>query len=403
MHKSYLFFAVSAVMWLGGCTALFKPAGYNPRTAFVKSDWPADLAQNENMREALQQGLAQSLCYYGSRPDAETTAMGPETYTAAQMRSLLQNVRDKFAAEKESARLNEWLKDNFQIYRPVSGNVQITAYCRPRLRASRKPSTQYPYPVYRVPNDWVYVQPADFIKTSSRLTDSRMLVGRVTPERRVIPGYFTREEIDFGNTLTGKGYELSWVDSLADLYFLQVEGSGILEYEDGSTTTVAYAGSNGQPYRGISRLLIQEGRMKPETCSIPGMKKYLAEHPVDLRRILSSNPSYVFFEPGQAYALGCLKVPLTPYVSAAVDQNLFPPGGLGYLQVEVPEFDAQGNTLGARMFQSFILFQDTGGAFHGPDKLDLFAGDGPKAEALAGHFTGDGRLYILVPKENGKK
>lgn len=335
--------------------------------------------------------------YLQTRPNDERISLGPDTCTIGQMQAAMQQLADRFKTN-ETAEFYEWLKEHFKLYRPVSQSLQVTAYCRPRLKGSWSFSPKYPYPLYQLPADWVYLRPADFLVDPKPETRGKTRICRVTPERLVVPGYYTREEIDFGNTLAGRGQVLCWVDSLEDAYFLQVEGSGVIEFEDGTTTHVAYAGANGQPYRGIGAMLVREGALPANQMSIPAIKKHLREHPQEIRRILSSNPSYVFFAPGEKAAVGSLQVPLTPFTSAAVDQRLYPAGGLGWLQVDLPVFDSQGNSSHARAFNSLVFFQDKGGAIQGLDRLDLFCGEGPEAEMLAGYLNAQGRVFVLAPK-----
>ncbi|MBU0990535.1 MAG: murein transglycosylase, partial [Proteobacteria bacterium] len=49
-------------------------------------------------------------------------------------------------------------------------------------------------------------------------------------------------------------------------------------------------------------------------------------------------------------------------------------------------------------FSRFVLNQDTGGAIKGAGRADIFWGNGPYAEMVAGHLRHDGELYILIKK-----
>jgi membrane-bound lytic murein transglycosylase A len=46
----------------------------------------------------------------------------------------------------------------------------------------------------------------------------------------------------------------------------------------------------------------------------------------------------------------------------------------------------------------FVLNQDAGAAIKGPGRVDIFCGDGPNAERLAGSLKEKGDLYILIRK-----
>ena len=45
---------------------------------------------------------------------------------------------------------------------------------------------------------------------------------------------------------------LAWMRA-EDLFFLQIQGSGYLTFEDGSSMRAAYAADNGRPFAGIAR------------------------------------------------------------------------------------------------------------------------------------------------------
>ena len=46
---------------------------------------------------------------------------------------------------------------------------------------------------------------------------------------------------------------LFYTDDAIAFFFLQIQGSGRVVFDDGSTTRIAYAGENGQPYTAIGR------------------------------------------------------------------------------------------------------------------------------------------------------
>ena len=48
-----------------------------------------------------------------------------------------------------------------------------------------------------------------------------------------------------------------WTDDYINLFFLQIQGSGIGIFEDGKKVKVAYEGNNNLPYKSIGKILIQ--------------------------------------------------------------------------------------------------------------------------------------------------
>jgi membrane-bound lytic murein transglycosylase A len=69
------------------------------------------------------------------------------------------------------------------------------------------------------------------------------------------------------------------------------------------------------------------------------------------------------------------------------------------IKTRKPLFDAGGQILEWVSFARFVLNQDAGAAIKGPGRVDLFCGDAPNAERLAGSFKEKGEIYILLRKK----
>ena len=82
----------------------------------------------------------------------------------------------------------------------------------------------------------------------------------LTPQgKRVVP-YFDRAQIDVNAlTATSSLKPLAWVDDVVEAFFLQIQGSGLIELADGSRMRVGYADQNGHPFRGVGRILVDRG------------------------------------------------------------------------------------------------------------------------------------------------
>ena len=180
--------------------------------------------------------------------------------------------------------------------------------------------------------------------------------------------------------------------------FLQIQGSGKLILRDGSTISAGYSAKNGLPYRSIGRYMMEKGFLTKEEMSMQAIREYLARHPETVRDVLYYNPSYVFFRRLEKGPLGNLGVPLTPGRSIALDSGLFPKGALGFITCKKPVMDNKGRVKEWEEFSRFVLNQDTGGAIKGAGRADIFWGNGPYAEAAAGHQNHKGELYILIKK-----
>ncbi len=263
----------------------------------------------------------------------------------------------------------------------------MTGYYEPLLKGSRRPSPKYPVPIYRVPDDLIVVDLASVYPELSGLRLRGKLEGR-----KVVP-YPSRREINATNALRGR--ELLWVDDPIDAFFLQVQGSGRVQFEDGRVTRLGYGENNGHPYRSIGRWLVEQGELTIDQASMQGIKGWVARNPQRLNQLLEQNPSFVFFrelplgDPG-AGPKGALGVPLTPGASLAVDSRHIPLG--------VPVVLSSTDPSSGAAFARPMMAQDTGTAIRGPLRFDYFWGYGAEAGEKAGRQKHEGSAWVLTPK-----
>lgn len=263
----------------------------------------------------------------------------------------------------------------------------ITGYYEPLLQGSRQKSEEFRYPLYGVPEDLLVV---DLGELYPQLKDMR-LRGKLEGNR-VVP-YYDRAQLDDDPGLL-QGAEILWVNSLVDVFFLHIQGSGQIQLDDGSRVAVGYAQQNGHPYQSIGRVLIQMGELEREEVTLFTIRDWLKSNPDQLNEVLAKNPSYIFFELRDAEAdgpVGSLNVTLTSRRSIAVDRNVIPLGAPVWLQTTLP--DGQESP-----FNQLMLAQDTGGAIKGHVRADVFWGRGDEAEKMAGLMKQRGRLFVLLPK-----
>ncbi len=199
----------------------------------------------------------------------------------------------------------------------------------------------------------------------------------------------TRARIDNG-ALAGRGLELGWVRSPADLYYLQMQGSGRLILDDGRMVRLGYGGQNGHPRRSVSAEAVRRGILRPHQASARMVRAWVAANPDAGRALVQADPSYVFFRrieghPARLGPLGAIGVPLTPLRSLAVDPRFVPLGA--------PVWVERG------AMRRLMIAQDTGGAIRGPQRADIFFGTGEGAEEAARRVRDGGRMVVLMPVE----
>ncbi|MFS3135276.1 murein transglycosylase A [Gluconacetobacter sacchari] len=270
-------------------------------------------------------------------------------------------------------------------FQPVlmSSSALFTGYYEPEIAGALSRGGVYQTPVYRVPDDL----------TRARATDGRMVSGH-WQGGQFVP-YWSRARIDAG-ALAGRNLELLWVADPADLFFLQIQGSGRVRLPSGQVVRLGFGGRNGQPYVPLGRVLVRQGAMSEDDVSMQSIRAWLTAHPGQARAVMEENPNYVFFTalndvPAGQGAPGALGVPLEPGRSAAVDRRVIPLGTPVWVETRLPAPSRQ-------VWQRLVYAQDIGTDIKGAARADLFLGWGAQAEQAAGAMRQPGRMIALTPR-----
>lgn len=349
--------SILAVLLLAGCE---EPTVLVPATYAELPGWKTD-RQSEAYRlfvESCEANEARGRAYHTRRGEPiGDAALWMETCDAAYR---FPNPTDEEARGFFERQFVPWKVTTAS--RPLG---LVTGYYEPLLHGSMKRQGKFQTPVYGVPKDLVRGKP-----------------------------YLTREAIEAGQ-LKGRAPTLLYVDDPVMLFFLHIQGSGKVRLNDGGLVGLQYAAQNGHAFVPIGRVLKDAGDI--EAASMQSIRDWLYANPERAAEVMNQNPSYVFFKlsPGDEMAKGALGVPLTPLRSVAVDDDRAAYGVPTYIMTEHHDFFTRSPTPLERLFMS----QDTGGALHGPNRIDLFFGRGDEAEWEAGHQSARGAVYWLLPKD----
>ncbi len=374
----------------------------------------------------------------------------------------------------DNAAIRRFYESEFSLYqvhnldRTPDGTV--TGYFEPLLKGSRKYGAPYIHPVYKVPTDMVFMDLRKLPKGSlgkvlpARLDGQNVVVtsareGVLTldltkrfPEpldrklrlrkdgNQLVP-YYTREEIE--SLGAPNASVIAFVDSVQDLYTMQVQGAGRIEMNTGEVVRVSYAEQNGHPFLpevsgaggktgvkvrgGFAELeaddddepedggpLLTRGfRLSASTGAAAGATAGAgARRPAgpsgraaapaagavapSIQQAINRDPSYVFFQetPNRATNVGpsgAMGVPLTPGSSIAVDPRAVPLG--------TPVFLATQGAGTSKSLRKLTVAQDTGGAVRGAVRADYFYGFGQNARVSASRMKQKTNVWVLLPKD----
>jgi membrane-bound lytic murein transglycosylase A len=257
------------------------------------------------------------------------------------------------------------------LFQPVliedGKDTLFTGYYEPEIVGSRVKTTKFKYPLYKRP--------------------SELVVG--------IP-WKTHAEIENG-ALEGRGLELAWLSDPVENFFLHVQGSGRLLLNQGDSMRVGFDAKNGQPYKSIGQEMVRLGLIDKSKASAQRIKAWVRKNPIDGRKILHHNPSFVFFREltgldPDAGPFGALGVSVSTGRTIAIDPLFTPLGAPVWI-----------DKAGADPIQRLMIAQDVGSAIKGAQRADIYFGSGPAAGRIAGRTKANGRMYTLLPHASARR
>jgi membrane-bound lytic murein transglycosylase A len=277
-----------------------------------------------------------------------------------------------------------FLEANFRP-EPVGDEGLLTAYFAPRYEARMSRGEAFTAPVRGVPSDLVVLDLGAFEPAFV----GKKITGHV--EGLTFAPYPDRAAIE----ATPADRPLAWMRP-EDLFFLQIQGSGVLVLPDGRRVRAAFAGSNGKPFVGIANAMRDKGLLTDNNTSGDAIRSWLAAHRgAEADAIMQLNPRYVFFrtvpDDGKE-PIGSAGVALPPGRAIAVDPSRHAMGALYWLDAAAPKLAGAFPT-----YRRLAVALDTGGAIKGDVRADLYMGSGNAAGAEAGRVRHTLRLYRLVP------
>lgn len=287
--------------------------------------------------------------------------------------------------------IKNYFKKYFNLYSATnmdgSDTGTITGYYQPILKGSKFKTSHYKVPLYTTPKDLITV---DLSEVYPELKSKR-LRGKLAGNK-LIP-YLSRAEIDGqGSPLAGN--EIVWVEDPVEAFFLEIQGSGIIQLDNGEAMQIGYADQNGYPFKAIGSTLVQKKEITMAEASMEGIKNWARKNITKLREFLNMNASYVFFRklpndlPGPIGALG---VSIEAERSVAIDPKFVPLGAPIFLSTTQPNTNEP--------LERLMVAQDTGGAIRGGVRADFYWGSGDEAGRKAGSMKQQGKIWTLLPRD----
>ncbi len=328
--------------------------------SFVANLSPAN--QDLSSYTDMSATIGKSLAYVNSKPQtAYAIDKKHLKVTWGELAKTLRRLREVLPMLDKNPGL---LETNFK-WVAIPGGIDYSGYYEPQVRASRTRKPGYEQAIYAVPPD----------------------LGAV---RRKRGRYYDRRTIEEKQVLAGKGLELAWAADPVDVFFLEIQGSGRLIFDDGTQAYINYAGQNGHKYKSSGRIMREKGLL--QRGDIFEQREWLANNPDRVREILHENPSYVFFKFGGRGPTGAMGHTVDDWLSLATDRGFIPLGSVVAYGVNIP--DQKNDRVPLR---GIGFAQDVGGAIK-RNRIDIFCGGDDRPNYVASFLDAKGPAWILLAK-----
>ena len=295
-------------------------------------------------------------------------------------------------APSDETEARAFLEANFRPS-PVPGDGLLTAYFAPRYEAREAPEPPFTAPVRPKPGALDAVIAAALAdpgpdSASPSLDDP---LASPSPSSVVAPPGPDRAAIE----AEPANDALAWMRP-EDLFFLQIQGSGVLLLPDGRRMRATFAASNNQPFVGLARVMRQEGLIDDAHSSGEAIRAWLAAHRgEEADALMRRDPRYIYFkvipDDGREPA-GAAGVPLPAGRALAVDASRHSMGELFWIDGEAPQLNGA-----FPVYRRLAAALDVGGAIKGDVRADLYIGSGDEAGREAGRVRHVLHMYRLEP------
>jgi membrane-bound lytic murein transglycosylase len=341
----------------------------------------------------------------------------------------------------------EQAKKKMQFYQlKCDGKKDIgyTGYYTPIFEGSPKPVPgRYTVPLYGRPEDLIIVEKKVVVCEGQpgQRTETQRSTHRILPGKRLPNGqpatwktveeylkknpdpnifntllakkpdgsfdtYFTREQINSGKALQGRGLEVAYVRTPWEAANAQIQGTLILEEKDANGKLqkrhfLNFAEKNGKRWTGVG------GVVKCVTgkgYSMDGLTEWFRQNPDKAEAVMNFDESFVFFSNDDKPPLGVDNITLTPQHCVALDRNRIDVDIPMIISTTAPVLSEDGklvrnkdNQPTYRPFQTIATGCDVGGAIKGC-RMDYYAGEGAAAGTFGGGISAPGPVFIIAPR-----
>lgn len=250
---------------------------------------------------------------------------------------------------------------NYMALKPIEGEdsstcVLYTGYYTPVLEASKQKDQEFQVPIYSRKSEVIY-------------TDSS------------------------GNDSTGYPV-IAYLRDYFDRYQLFLQGSSKIKWFRGGTDYLVFEGTNNQSFLNLHKLLSQIGLQDSLPGKMTDQKIYYEKNKSALDSIWQDDNFLAFYSLSNRRVKTSSGIRPVARRTVAADKQVYPIGTI--LLGEVPVLNRRGKLI--KYDYQLLYVIDVGGYIRGPDRLDLYFGEGRPALIASQLLSHYGRIWRIHSK-----
>jgi membrane-bound lytic murein transglycosylase A len=373
----YLYIILSTIAFTGCSTTTEKHKPIStPTTHFVTASFEEFEGWEHDMHEKSFQAFVRSCSKIINKKSVSNQKVGENLgawksvcKSALHLSKSLGDLNNLKGAKLAKARhdIRYFFERHFTPYkvgmsnhgRSLTFNARITGYYEIELQGTRYKHRDFPHPIHKPPSNLKQLKGCHAIKRSA-----------------INSGSLDKHKL-----------EIAWVNDMSKLYFMHIQGTGVIRLKEGGEMPLVWGGENGFSFKALPAEYVGS--------SINVMNK-LRKNGKKGHQDMNRNDSYIFFKGRtEQHPVGAQAVMLTPERSAAIDSRIYPYGVPIWIETRLPK--VQGHSNGER-YRRLLIGQDRGGAIKGGGRIDLFFGRGKRAENIGSGLNVPADMYVLFPK-----
>ena len=253
-------------------------------------------------------------------------------------------------------RLSDYIKLSPIEGEDSSACVLYTGYYTPRLRASKKEDSTFNIPIYSRKKEVIY-------------SDSS------------------------GNDSIGHAV-VAYLEDYFDRYQLFLQGSSKIEWRGGGKDYLVYEGNNRRSFLNLYNMLAKIGMADSLPGKMTDQRIYYEQDSERLDSIWEKDGFMAFFSLSSDKVKTSSGIQPVALRTVAADKKVYPGGTL--LLGEIPQLNRRGLLI--KYDYQLLYVIDVGGYIRGPNRLDLYFGQGRRALIASQLLSHYGRIWVVHSK-----